>query len=184
MDVDPAVMTCYPTSQTVAVQNEYTRVICEYLPLLLLLLQPCPCGLPASVSLSGRPLVPQSSHVAPNLRHHTTSGVPYASPIYSSLAPDPTKSGHLASPTQTRAEYSIKAPFYQPRSAAVPYRTSPRCPPTLLSTFDRAPDPTLRSLSMGASLLSPSPISTLHCNIISVRVVSLPRVLGSLNHTI
>lgn len=28
--VDPAVITCYPTNQTVATQNQYTRVICEY----------------------------------------------------------------------------------------------------------------------------------------------------------
>lgn len=98
--------------------------------------------------------------------------------------PTPPNLDTSQAPPRPKLNNSIKAPSYQPRSAAVPYRTSPRCPPTLLSTFDRAPDPTLRSLSMGASLLSPSPISTLHCNIISVRVVSLPRVLGSLNHTI
>ena len=58
MYVDPAVMTCYPTNETVAVQNKYTRVICKFPPPSLSP-RASLVALSVSVSLSGRPRLPQ-----------------------------------------------------------------------------------------------------------------------------
>src|SRR5258706_4281077 len=72
-------MTCYPTSQTIAYQNQYTRVICEY---------------PSMLSPTAR-LVPfrHQFHFPGGRWFFTlhgaqtpTSSVPYASPTYYSLA--------------------------------------------------------------------------------------------------
>lgn len=113
--VDPAVMTCYPTSQTVAVQNEYTRVICE-----------CP-----SSSLSPRQALWPLRHqfhsrtaaaslacmCPPNLRRPADFRFPYASPTISGWfrwGPSP---------------YLFRTPCEPPRSQ--PYTRSQR---TLLSS--------------------------------------------------
>ena len=84
--VDPAVITCYPTNQTVAYQNQYTRVICEYPSSF----SPTPLaqGLCAfGISFTLRAAAGSSLCMwPPKLCYHPTSGVPYASPIHCSLA--------------------------------------------------------------------------------------------------
>ena len=83
-------MTCYPTSQTITYQNQYTRVICEYPSLLLQGL--CPFGINftfraaagSSLCMGRKPRPPVSHMLPPRITRW----------------PDPTKFGHLAGPPQ------------------------------------------------------------------------------------
>src|SRR5258706_5562007 len=129
MFVDPAVQTCYPTNQTVAYQNQYTRVICEYPSHTLSYCKAC--ALSASVSLSVRPLVPHFAW-GPNLYHYPTSGVPYAFPTYYSLAPAGPRPDQIWTPRQP-------TPDSKPNSASRHSSTTPPSPQCLIEhlTFPR-----------------------------------------------
>ena len=132
MFVDPAVITCYPTNETVAQQNQYTRVICEY---------------PSLPSPTAR-LVPfrHQFHFPGGRWFLTLHGVsnytitrppvshmlpPYMNPCLRPT-PDPTKFRHLASPPQIttrilRQGTLVPQPYYlSALSNILPFRACHR----------------------------------------------------------
>lgn len=166
MFVDPGMMTCYPTNQTVARQNEYTRVICEYLPLS----SPSPSAtlrlfafrLPFGISFTLRPAAGSSVCVWPRPTPPHDHQCPICfPPMHSSLTPTSPRPDQIWT-----SHESTQVKLIQHQGTLLP-PPSPQCLiehpnyasllPSRRST--RAPIYP-HSLSMGASLLSPSPIST------------------------
>ena len=125
MFVDPAVITCYPTNVTVAHQNQYTRVICEYPSL------PSPTA--RHVPFRHQFHFPGGRwflilHAASNYTI-TRPPVSHMLPPYIPLQPPtnpPTQPNLDTSPAHPRfqPEFYAKALFYHPTFISVPYRTS------------------------------------------------------------
>jgi len=133
MFVDPGMMTCYPTNQTVARQNEYTRVICEYLPLS----SPSPSAtlrlfafrLPFGISFTLRPAAGSSVCVWPRPTLPHDHQCPICFPHTFLVDPDqpPTRPNLDISrvhPGQANSasRHSSTTPF-----TSVPYRTPELC---------------------------------------------------------
>ena len=154
-------MTCYPTSQSLAVQNEYTRVICEYFPLLP---SPALSLWPLGISFTLRSAAGSSVRMWPPTYATTQPPVSHMLPPYIPRRPrHPPNLDTSQAPPRSKLNTASRHSSTQPLSSQCLIEHLPvpvaRVLSSRRSTVHRI-YLCLRSLSMGALLLSPSRIST------------------------